>query len=51
MGQWTKSSRRKIWEIGKRLEQELKDGTKYIYSKISSIPYQYLHATQDKILI
>lgn len=39
----------KIWEIGKRLEQELKDGTKYIYSKISSIPYQYLHATQDKI--
>lgn len=39
----------KIWEVGNCLKEELKDGTKNIYSKISSIPYQYLHTTQDKI--
>lgn len=39
----------KVWEVGQRLKEDLKDGTKNIYSKISSIPYQYLHTTQDKI--
>lgn len=50
--EWVNGQRvrgQKIWEVGKCLKEELKNGTENIYSKISSIPYQYLHTTQDKI--
>lgn len=52
VNEWVKGQRvrgQKIWEVGKCLKEELKNGTENIYSKISSIPYQYLHTTQDKI--
>lgn len=52
VNEWIKGQRvrgQKIWEVGKCLKEELKNGTENIYSKISSIPYQYLHTTQDKI--
>lgn len=52
VNEWVNGRRvrgQKIWEVGKCLKEELKNGTENIYSKISSIPYQYLHTTQDKI--